>query len=78
MAGNYAARIGTESLKVSDLIDQAQTTDNFYQSMALKQSLKPVATAVFTGFCLNCDEPVQHPRRWCDAECRDDWEKERL
>lgn len=36
--------------------------------------------AVATGFCLNCDEPLEETEeepqpRWCDSDCRDDWEK---
>lgn len=28
-----------------------------------------------TGKCHFCGEPVEAPRRWCDAECRDLYEK---
>lgn len=28
-----------------------------------------------TGFCYNCVEPLPDGHRWCDADCRDDWEK---
>lgn len=28
------------------------------------------------GKCLYCDEKVKVGRRWCDATCRDNWEKE--
>lgn len=28
-----------------------------------------------TGFCLWCGEPLRHPLRWCDAACRDEWER---
>lgn len=28
-----------------------------------------------TGWCLDCGEEVPSPRRWCDADCRDQWEK---
>ncbi|GAB4173788.1 MAG: hypothetical protein Fur0039_15370 [Rhodocyclaceae bacterium] len=27
-----------------------------------------------TGFCLNCGAPIEEGRRWCDADCRDDWQ----
>ena len=27
------------------------------------------------GRCYNCDESVPVPHRFCDADCRDDWEK---
>lgn len=29
----------------------------------------------YTGKCLFCDEQVEAPKRWCDAECRDQWER---
>ena len=30
-----------------------------------------------TGKCLYCEEPLNIPgQRWCNAECRDRWEKE--
>lgn len=28
------------------------------------------------GICLYCLEEVEGDRRWCNAECRDEWEKE--
>lgn len=30
-----------------------------------------------TGFCLSplCGEAVDPPKRWCDADCRDDWQR---
>lgn len=27
-----------------------------------------------TGFCLNCNARLAGGRRWCDPECREDWE----
>lgn len=30
-----------------------------------------------TGRCLFCHEFVEDGRRWCDSDCRDDWEAER-
>ena len=29
----------------------------------------------YTGFCANCGEAVEAPRRWCDVTCRDTAEK---
>jgi hypothetical protein len=28
-----------------------------------------------TGRCLWCGEPLTEQLRWCDAACRDDWER---
>ena len=41
-----------------------------------RASVKPAGPEP-TGACLWCDEPVEHPRRWCDAECRDQWSAHR-
>ena len=27
------------------------------------------------GSCLNCGDQVGDGLRWCDADCRDDWER---
>ncbi len=44
--------------------------------LLLAASRKPSGPAP-TGFCLHCGEPVLPLRRWCDAECRDEWERGR-
>lgn len=54
-----------------------QTTELFRQSK-LDECRREAAVdpaALWTGRCWNCEEPVDKPRRWCDAECRDEWEK---
>jgi uncharacterized OB-fold protein len=40
--------------------------------LARRRTEAPAAT----GFCLNCGAVVEPPRRWCDADCRDDWQRE--
>lgn len=42
------------------------------RALALRRPTAPRAT----GFCLFCEEPVELDRRWCDADCRDLWERE--
>lgn len=27
------------------------------------------------GHCLWCDAPLSAGQRWCDTDCRDDWER---
>lgn len=27
------------------------------------------------GLCLNCAEPLTNGHRWCDRDCKEDWEK---
>jgi len=36
---------------------------------------RPAQTMVPTGLCLNCDELVGDGQLFCDAPCRDDWQR---
>jgi len=60
---------------MSDDIDRANEYVQTLTDAAL--SVRKPAGPVATGRCLNCDQPVESPRRWCDADCRDQWERER-
>ena len=63
---------------MSDIIDNANDLVALAEDTALKNiraNLKPEAE--FTGNCLWCDEEVKAPKRWCDTDCRDLWEKDR-
>ena len=35
---------------------------------------KPVGPEA-TGFCLHCGEDLSEGKRWCDTDCRDQWQK---
>jgi hypothetical protein len=60
---------------VSDIVDMTQEREE-----RLTDTLRRFAHAaapqgpVATGFCLWCGEELDPPRRWCNAECRDDWQ----
>lgn len=58
---------------MSDSFDIASEREELERQMArtVRQPEGPQAT----GRCLFCDEETPH--RWCDADCRDSWEKER-
>jgi hypothetical protein len=58
---------------VPDTADLAQIQNERLDQMALAVR-KPVAPKA-TGFCLNCGEPLSDGRRWCDVDCRDDWQR---
>lgn len=53
------------------LDDQASDREEQFREAAL-QTRKPEVPKA-TGRCLNCDEPT--PGRFCDTDCRDDWQK---
>jgi hypothetical protein len=49
------------------------------EQMEREKSIQYIASkppsAVATGFCLECATPLSGGLRWCDADCRDDWQK---
>ena len=59
-----------------DYIDQAQLEMEQQLESALKHRAQTLEVRA-TGSCLNCGEPLPAQQRWCDAVCRDDWEKTR-
>lgn len=64
--------------KLSDWTDEASATQELLESVAIanvrnqKQFLLKPA-----GFCHNCGEGLKVDLLFCDADCRDDWERER-
>lgn len=60
---------------MTDEIDRANDVADVLRSAALRQR-KMVPSVVATGRCLNCHTDIKRDRRWCNAECRDTWEKE--
>jgi len=58
---------------MGDIIDKGNETAEFFKELALK-TRKPEGPH-YRGTCWNCNDPVPHPRRWCDMDCRDDWER---
>ncbi len=55
-----------------DFADLAEFNEARDRDLALSQRAPEGPRA--TGKCLHCDEPVPVGRRWCDQECRDDWQ----
>jgi len=62
---------------MADIADQANELVQIGEDLALREVRSRKADAEETGFCLLCGEEVEPGRRWCDAEHRDRWEKER-
>ena len=58
----------------ADISDERETAI-LEASIAVVRQAPPEAEAI--GRCLWCGEPTEPGRRWCCAECRDDWEKRR-
>ena len=56
-----------------DDLDRAQEATDEMLSYIIK--MRKPSGPVETGYCLNCGEPLPAERRWCDALCRDEWER---
>jgi predicted nucleic acid-binding Zn ribbon protein len=56
-------------------VDEADAAD-LTQEQALTAALRRRhATLPAVGACYSCAEPVDDGRRFCDADCRQDWER---
>lgn len=65
---------------MADIADIANDTVELVDGarIAAVRSLSGVQQVLPTGVCLFCDGLLTKPTtRWCDAQCRDDWELER-
>jgi hypothetical protein len=56
-----------------DIADSAEQHEEKSRQIALQQRRK--SGPEFTGHCANCGDDVGPMMRWCDADCRDDWER---
>jgi hypothetical protein len=58
---------------MADIIDNGNEAAEIFRRAALskRQADGPAAT----GECLNCEAPVEPPKRFCDQYCRDDFER---
>lgn len=59
---------------MADILDQADEAAEAFHRAALAAK-KPEGPAP-TGRCHACDAPLVNGSRWCDADCRADWEYE--
>ncbi|MGI9152734.1 MAG: hypothetical protein ACR2IY_02510 [Rubrivivax sp.] len=60
---------------MSDNLDIASDREELDRAMAI--AAKRPSGPTPTGRCLYCDEIVADHQRWCDAQCRDEWEAHR-
>lgn len=57
-----------------DQSDTATMRETLDREIAL-QNRRPAGPQP-TGHCLYCEAPQPAGHRWCNAECRDGWERE--
>lgn len=58
---------------MADVFDKASDLEEFQRGMAIKRRVPEGPK--WSGVCLNCECEVVFPLRFCDNECRADWEK---
>lgn len=59
---------------MSDSIDIAARANDCYEAAALSHREPGGPTP--DGYCHFCHEPLPNGIRWCNPDCRDDWQKE--
>lgn len=65
-----------EVLNMADEADKTEALTEIALQSSLYTSRRDEPQAVAIGECLFCGEAVEQGRRWCDAQCRDDWQTE--
>lgn len=63
---------------MADEIDQAN--DNIIRDVGIATRLASAFKSgiEYSGYCLSCKEPLAMPKRWCGADCRDEYDGVRL
>lgn len=59
---------------MADEIDQANDRAQRDLELALAAAAVHAPPLPATGWCYNCAEPLDDERRFCDEDCRDDYE----
>lgn len=60
---------------MSDFADIASDREELDRTLAINAALHHAPDLPITGFCHNCDTFVPWGDRFCNAECRDDFDK---
>ena len=58
-------------------MDEADITEKnreYLERSNLHKSKRFTPETTYTGQCWYCGEKVEAPRRWCNVNCRDDWQ----
>lgn len=59
-----------------DILDHAQTLEEGERSMALAAARRGISGPPSRGECLFCGDELPALQRWCDAWCRDHWQRQ--
>lgn len=59
---------------MTDIIDHASDREQMDRDRAIDAARTAQPAAKANGHCLWCNAALAQGQRWCDAECREDWE----
>jgi predicted aldo/keto reductase-like oxidoreductase len=62
---------------MSDDADMTQDRLELEEKIRRKYIHRTANEVDATGYCLNCGEDLPIDKRWCDADCQQDWQKRR-
>ena len=60
---------------MTDIIDMANDLVDRLTAAYVAYERDQAPRLTYTGQCYNCDAPTPHGHNFCDADCRDDWQK---
>ena len=60
---------------MSDVFDQATDREEREREYAIQRARRQTTLLPHVGRCLFCGESVPEPRRFCNADCRDGYER---
>ena len=60
---------------MTDIIDMANDLADQLTSAYVAHERQQNPLLTYTGQCYNCDAPTPAGHNFCDADCRDDWQK---
>lgn len=64
-----------QEVQMTDLYDQATAREEEDRERAIARARSLAAALPFVGCCYNCDALVPDGHRFCDTDCRDDWQR---
>lgn len=68
-------RISSGVRQVSDIVDDAQAVEELELAINLSKARRPRVTLIACGSCYNCDAITPDGALFCDADCRDDYQR---
>ena len=60
---------------MSDIVDDAQAVEALQLAINLANALRPRSTLLACGSCYNCEAITPDGALFCDADCRDDYQR---